>query len=459
MIEAKAGRAREYLYGWDTEANRLTVAALPRSPAPCPPSPTSPPPAKSSSASPTPLPPTASSPSPPPPLPTPTPTAPQLPPVVWRTGTRTNAPHLLAVGGPASGKTTLLRTIAVQTLRDGDVLAVDATGSGDFACLAGRAGVLRVETTQNGAREALTWLREETARRAAAIAEAKRSGRAAPEDARRPLCVLLDEPADLADPDVHTLLDLPLRLGRTTHISIVATARPAQLDRLHPGLLSETHTRVALGPPRCRHPRRRPRLRPRHRRRRRRPRRPRIRPRRRRPRHPPADPVHPRPPRRRHPGRRPHPRPGPPAPGRGTRRAAGTRDRDGSHGDRTVAGEDDLTKTPSGASATAPGRRHRGAPADRTRSTGAPRCPRGRAGWNPHAIDGTAPTVVGPAFCRCAVRTSSDGDTGKPRRRLPPAPGARRPAPPPPARRSGRADTRCGGGRWLRACPRGAAGP
>lgn len=248
VIEAKAGRAREYLYGWDTEANRLTVAALPPLPGPVPAQPyvTAPCEIVLGFTDPTStnrlIPVTTST------AADADPDGTQLPPVVWRTGTRTNAPHLLAVGGPASGKTTLLRTIAVQALRDGDVLAVDATGSGDFACLAGRTGVLRVETTQNGAREALTWLREETARRAAAIAEAKRSGRAAPEDARRPLCVLLDEPADLADPDVHTLLDLPLRLGRTTHVSIVATARPAQLDRLHPGLLSETHTRVALGP-------------------------------------------------------------------------------------------------------------------------------------------------------------------------------------------------------------------
>ncbi|MDI2129177.1 hypothetical protein [Yinghuangia seranimata] len=251
VVEAKAGRAREYLYGWDTENNRLTVAALPPLPGPVP--------AQhyatavceivlgfTDATSTDRLIPVALDPT------QPGPPSHQLPPVIWRTGTRTNAPHLLAVAGPAAGKTTLLRTIAVQALRDGDVIVVDATGSGDFACLSGRRGVLRVDASAQGARETLTWLRHEAARRAEAIGAAKAAGTPVPEDARRPLWVLLDEPAELLGEDgegeLLELLDLPVRLGRTTHISLVATARPGQLERLPSGLLGETHTRLTLGP-------------------------------------------------------------------------------------------------------------------------------------------------------------------------------------------------------------------
>ncbi|MCF2532238.1 hypothetical protein [Yinghuangia soli] len=248
VVEAKAGRSREYLYEWDTENNKLTVAALAPLPGPVPAQHYVTAPCEivlgfTDATSTNRLIPVALDPADPA-------AVCQLPPVIWRTGTRTNAPHLLAVAGPAAGKTTLLRTVALQALRDGDVIAVDATGSGDFAYLAGRPGVLRVDTTAEQVRETLTWLRGEAARRAAAIADAKAAGLPVPEDARRPLWVLLDEPAELgggAAGDLFELLDLPLRLGRTTHISVVATARPAQLDRLHPGLLGETHTRIVLG--------------------------------------------------------------------------------------------------------------------------------------------------------------------------------------------------------------------
>ncbi|MGW0665301.1 ATP-binding protein [Streptodolium elevatio] len=280
VIEAKAGRAREYLYDWDTENNRLTVAALPPLPGPVPAQPYVTAPCEivlgftdasstnrlipvsmtpGDPAEPAGAPVDKAAGAPPAAATAPVNGAPaanvhQLPPVIWRTGTRTNAPHLLAVAGPAAGKTTLLRTIALQALRDGDLIAIDATGSGDFAYLAGRVGVLRVDSTADQVRETLTWLHAETTRRAAAIGDAKAAGVPVPEEARRPLLVLLDEPAELADAtgasasDVYELLDLPLRLGRTTHISVVTTARPTQLARLHPGLLGETHTRIALGP-------------------------------------------------------------------------------------------------------------------------------------------------------------------------------------------------------------------
>ncbi|UGQ12247.1 ATP-binding protein [Yinghuangia sp. ASG 101] len=256
VIEAKVGRCREYLYDWDTENNRLTVAALPPLPGPVPAQRyvTAPCeivlgftdatstnrliPVMAGTAGPA----------------GPEGAARELPPVIWRAGSRTSAPHMLVVAGPASGKTTLLRTIALQALRDGEVIAMDATGSGEFAYLAGRAGVLRTDNTPDQIRTTLSWLHAEAARRAAAISAAKAAATPVPDAVRRPLLVLLDEPAELADAagtsvsEVYELLDLPLRLGRTTHISLVTTARPSRLGRLHPGLLAETHTRIALGP-------------------------------------------------------------------------------------------------------------------------------------------------------------------------------------------------------------------
>jgi len=248
-LHAKAGRAREYRYDWDTENNHLTLAALP-------------------------------------PLPDAVPaqhyvtvageillgitdaestnrltpirvdgTTHQLPPVIWRTGTRGTDPHLLAVAPPGAGKSTLLRAIALQAARDGDVVVIDAGGSGDHTFLAGRPNILRVETDHRGAVETLTWLRHETERRIAAVTHAKQHGTPVPENARRPLWVILDEVVELTDhaaaqeaPDPQELLDLPLRLGRAARIGVISSARPGQLGRLRPALVADTHTRVVLGP-------------------------------------------------------------------------------------------------------------------------------------------------------------------------------------------------------------------
>ncbi|MFI6586377.1 hypothetical protein [Embleya sp. NPDC050493] len=249
VLQAKLGRGREYVYEWDTESNHLTLAALP-------------------------------------PLPTAVPaqqfvTAPceillgitdagstnrripvhvddtirQLPPVIWRTGNRSTDPHLLAVAAPGAGKSNLLRTIALQAARDGDIVVVDGSGSGDYACLAGRRNILRIETGYHGALETLTWLRHETERRIAAVTYAKQHGTPVPDDARRPLWVILDEITELSDlaagqgtTDPQELLDLPLRLGRAAHIGVITSARPSHLERLRPTLIADTHTRVVLGP-------------------------------------------------------------------------------------------------------------------------------------------------------------------------------------------------------------------
>nr|MDT0526752.1 ATP-binding protein [Streptomyces sp. DSM 41633] len=67
-------------------------------------------------------------------------------PVVWRTGGRSTEPHLLAVGQPGSGTTTLVRSIALQALQQGDVLVIDGSGTGEYGALTGRTGVLAVES-------------------------------------------------------------------------------------------------------------------------------------------------------------------------------------------------------------------------------------------------------------------------------------------------------------------------
>ncbi|CAO0826813.1 FtsK domain-containing protein OS=Streptomyces microflavus OX=1919 GN=HUT09_04440 PE=4 SV=1 [Streptomyces microflavus] len=82
-------------------------------------------------------------------------------PVVWRTGNRSTEPHLLAVGQPGSGTTTLIRSIAVQALQQGDVLVIDGSGTGEYGALTGRTGVLAVESGLGGALATLEWAAHE----------------------------------------------------------------------------------------------------------------------------------------------------------------------------------------------------------------------------------------------------------------------------------------------------------
>ncbi|MFI1382095.1 ATP-binding protein [Embleya sp. NPDC020886] len=249
VLQAKTGRGREYLYEWDTETNHLTLAALPPLPAAVP--------AQQFVTAPREIllgitdagstnrriPVYVGD------------TTRQLPPVIWRTGNRSTDPHLLAVAAPGAGKSNLLRTIALQAARDGDIVVIDGSGSGDYACLAGRRNILRIETGYHGALETLTWLRHETERRIAAVTYAKQHGTPVPDNARRPLWVILDEITELSDlaagqgtTDPQELLDLPLRLGRAAHIGVITSARPTHLERLRPALIADTHTRVVLGP-------------------------------------------------------------------------------------------------------------------------------------------------------------------------------------------------------------------
>ena len=86
----------------------------------------------------------------------------------------------------AAGTTTLLRSIALQALPHGDVLVMDGGGTGEYACLAGRPGVLAVESGLAGALATLEWAAHETERRLIAVNRARQAGRPAPEDTRPP---------------------------------------------------------------------------------------------------------------------------------------------------------------------------------------------------------------------------------------------------------------------------------
>ncbi|MFK4069961.1 hypothetical protein [Streptomyces sp. NPDC029674] len=248
LLHAKAGRGREYHFAWDEEANQLVLTVLP-------------------------------------PLPTDIAaqrfvTAPgetvlgftdetgvqrtlplaetegqrDVPPVVWRTGIRSTEPHLLVAGQPGSGTTTLLRSIALQALRYGDVLIVEGSGTGDYACLTGRTGVLAIECGLSGALASLEWAAHETERRLIAANRARQAGHPPPEDTKRPLWILLDHPSALghlaaADgrTDPQSLLQVPLRHGRAANVTVVVADQLDSLDALSDAVHQHTRARVVLG--------------------------------------------------------------------------------------------------------------------------------------------------------------------------------------------------------------------
>ncbi|MFD9427818.1 MULTISPECIES: hypothetical protein [unclassified Streptomyces] len=176
-------------------------------------------------------------------------------PVVWRTGARCTEPHLLVVGQPGSGTTTLLRSIALQALQHGDILVVEGSGAGEYGALTGRAGVLAVECGLTGALAALEWAAHETERRLIAANRARQAGHPAPDDITRPLWVLLDRPSALghlaaADgrPDPQELLQVPLRHGRAAGVTVVMTDQFDSLDTLSETVRTHTRARAVLGP-------------------------------------------------------------------------------------------------------------------------------------------------------------------------------------------------------------------
>ncbi|QFR92499.1 hypothetical protein [Streptomyces tsukubensis] len=251
LVHAKSGRGREYHFSWHEEAGELTVTVLPPLPTDIAAQPFVTTPGETV-------------------LGFSDPTGVQrtlpvrdgeneeprdVPPVVWRTGVRSTEPHLFAVGAPGSGTTTLLRSIALQALRHGDVLIVEGGGIGDYACLTGRDGVLAVESGVSGALAALEWTAHETERRLIAANRARQAGHPQPDDTKRPLWILLDRPSVLthlaeADErrDPQDLLEIPLRHGRSANVTVVVADQYDGFDALSESVLRHTRARVALGP-------------------------------------------------------------------------------------------------------------------------------------------------------------------------------------------------------------------
>ncbi|MDJ0345573.1 hypothetical protein QMK19_17415 [Streptomyces sp. H10-C2] len=176
------------------------------------------------------------------------------PPVIWRTGPRSTEPHLLALGQPGTGTTGLLRSIALQALCHGDVVIVDGSGSGEYACFIGRPGVLAVESGLAGTCATLEWAAHETERRLIAVNRARQAGHSAPEDARRPLWILVDRPTALTQlahaegrPDPQLLLDVPLRHGRIANVAVAVADQLDAAEVLAPAVITHTRARVLLG--------------------------------------------------------------------------------------------------------------------------------------------------------------------------------------------------------------------
>ncbi|MFI1225090.1 MULTISPECIES: hypothetical protein [unclassified Streptomyces] len=249
LLHTKSGRGREYHFGWDEEANRLVMTVLDALPTTIaaqrfvaapgetvlgftdPDAVSRTVPVRDGD------------------------TTIDASPVVWRTGGRSTEPHLLAVGQPGGGTTTLVRSIALQALRDGDVIIVDGGGTGEYGALSGRPGVLAVESGLGGALATLEWAAHETERRLITANLARQTGRPAPEDIRRPLWILLDRPGVLghlaaADgrPDPQELLRIPLRHGRAAQVTVVLAEQFDALDTLTETVRTHTRARAVLGP-------------------------------------------------------------------------------------------------------------------------------------------------------------------------------------------------------------------
>ncbi len=249
LLHAKSGRDREYHFAWDEEGNQLTVTVL----APLPVDiaaqrfVTSPGETVLGFTDPTQV----------------RRTLPlaygeeqrDVPPVVWRTGIRSTEPHLLVMGQPGTGTSTLLRSIALQALQHGDLVIVDGGATGEYACLTGRDGVLAVECGLAGALASLEWAATETERRLIAVNHARQAGHPPPDDTKRPLWILLDRPSAFAHvaaadgrKDPQSLLQVPLRHGRAANVTVVVADQFDSADVLTDAVRQHTRARVVLGP-------------------------------------------------------------------------------------------------------------------------------------------------------------------------------------------------------------------
>ncbi|WP_443059731.1 ATP-binding cassette domain-containing protein [Streptomyces sp. NBC_00443] len=249
LLTAKSGRGREYHFAWDEEGNELTVTVLAALPTDIAAQRfvTTPGETVLGFTDPTHV----------------QRTLPlthgveqrDVPPVVWRTGIRSTEPHLLVMGQPGSGTSTLLRSIALQALQYGDVVIVEGGSTGEYACLIGRDGVLAVECGLSGALASVEWAATETERRLIAVNRARQAGNPPPDDTKRPLWVLLDRPTAFthlaaADhrKDPQSLLQVPLRHGRAVGVTVVVAEQWDAMDALSEAVRQHTRARVVLGP-------------------------------------------------------------------------------------------------------------------------------------------------------------------------------------------------------------------
>ncbi|MFJ6393251.1 hypothetical protein ACIQJT_37315 [Streptomyces sp. NPDC091972] len=249
LLHAKSGRGREYHFAWDEEGNELTLTVL----APLPTDiaaqrfVTAPGETVLGFTDPTQVQRT---------LPLGYGEAQRdVPPVVWRTGIRSTEPHLLVMGQPGSGTSTLLRSIALQALQYGDVVIVEGGGTGEYACLTGRDGVLAVECGLAGTLASLEWAATETERRLIAANRARQAGHPPPEDTKRPLWILLDRPSVFTHlaaaegrKDPQSLLQVPLRHGRAANVTVVVADQFDGAEALSDAVRQHTRARVVLGP-------------------------------------------------------------------------------------------------------------------------------------------------------------------------------------------------------------------
>ncbi|MGW1076558.1 hypothetical protein [Streptomyces sp. NPDC002537] len=249
LLQIKAGRGREYRFDWDEEANCLTLTVLAALPTDIHAQRFVTAPGETVLGFTDPA--------------TVRRTLPVLdgetvrdaPPVVWRTGRRSTEPHLLALGKPSCGTSSLLRSIALQALHHGDVVLIDGGSTGGYACLLGREGVLAVESSPAGALAALEWASHETGRRLITTNHARQQGSPLPEDVRRPLWIVLDRPTALSHlaasegrPDPQDLLEVPLLHGRAANVTVAVADHFENAALLGATVLGHTRARVILGP-------------------------------------------------------------------------------------------------------------------------------------------------------------------------------------------------------------------
>lgn len=203
----------------------------------------------------------------------------QLAPVVWRVASPSANPHLLVAGGPASGKSTAVRSLLGQALARGHRIAViDTDQSAEYGALAGRPNVLRVAEDPADSLDLLDWFGLEVERRAERFGQVGHTdvmirqqsvqslGGAEPMDADPlqpqpqateadpPLWLFVDNLPELCAaagrlgrPDPQDVLAALARKARFASTTIVVTVRLDQVTALRLALRNQLTSRIALG--------------------------------------------------------------------------------------------------------------------------------------------------------------------------------------------------------------------